>query len=644
MTTLSIIIVNYNVKHFLELSLQSVARACEGLETETFVVDNASSDDSVEMVKTKFPWVNLIVSNENLGFSKGNNLALQKVTGKYILLLNPDTVVGEDTFKRCIDFMENHSNAGAIGIKMIDGTGEFLPESKRGFPSPDVAFYKAFGLSRIFPRSKKFNQYHLGYLNKDNNHKIDVLSGAFMFIRKEALDKAGLLDEAFFMYGEDIDLSYRIKQAGFENYYLAEPEIVHYKGESTKKGSLNYVKVFYQAMIIFVKKHFKGGKAKLLVGLLQLAIFFRALLTLLSNLLKKLTWPIIDTVLLLIGLYLIKDYWQYVTGKTYNQLYTQFNIPLYTIVWVLSIFFSGGYDKPVRLFKIIRGIVIGTIVISAIYGFLPEQFRASRAMIPIGALWSAVFLLGSRFAWQFIRHGNFDVSGSEGKRLIIVGNEEEVSRTLQLMNRVKAGDEFVGFVSEKPSTSNDYLGNVSELIHIADTFNIDEIIFCAKDVLHKNVMEWMQRLGTKVSYKIVPEKSDSIIGSNSKNTSGDLYALDIHYNLNTYMSKRNKRVFDILSSLVLLFSLPLNIWFVNRKMSFIGNIFQVLFGRKTWVGYSPQKNSLPTIKNNVVPAYRQHIKDIKTDHIEKLNLLYAKEYRTSLDLKWLTTNFKYLGN
>ena len=306
---LSIIIVNYNVRYFLEQALLSVRRATEGMAAEVFVVDNNSKDDSVAMVRDHFPEVQLIANQHNPGFSTANNQAIKLSKGEYVLLLNPDTVVEEDTFKKCCDFMDAHPDAGGLGAKMIDGGGNFLPESKRGFPSPWVAFCKTFGLSRFFPKSKTFNHYHLGYLDKDENHEIEVLAGAFMLMRKSVLDEIGLLDEAFFMYGEDIDLSYRIIKGGYKNYYFSDTQIIHYKGESTKKGSLNYVKVFYNAMIIFAKKHFVGQKAAGFILMLQMAIYFRAFLTLIANFLKKAWFPVIDSALMVGGLAVIKNVW-----------------------------------------------------------------------------------------------------------------------------------------------------------------------------------------------------------------------------------------------------------------------------------------------------------------------------------------------
>ena len=269
---LSVIIVNYNVKYFLEQCLRSVLKASKYVETEIFVVDNNSSDNSLEYLIPLFPEISFIANKNNPGFSKANNQAIELAQGDYILLLNPDTVVGEHTFSNTCDFMDNHPDAGGLGVKMINGYGDFLPESKRGFPSPWNSFCKIFGLSRIFPQSPVFAQYHLRYLNENEIHTVDVLAGAFMLLRKSTLNKTGLLDDAFFMYGEDIDLSYRIRLAGYENYYLPET-IIHYKGESTKKDT-RYVRIFYQAMIIFFRKHYPNY-GRLYNFFIHVAIYLR---------------------------------------------------------------------------------------------------------------------------------------------------------------------------------------------------------------------------------------------------------------------------------------------------------------------------------------------------------------------------------
>ena len=268
-------------------------KALTNVNGEVFVVDNNSIDGSVDMVARKFPEYNLIANKDNRGFSKANNQAMLLSDSEYVLLLNPDTVVEEDTFSKVINFMDAHPDAGGLGVRMLDGKGKFLPESKRGLPTPKVAFYKIFGLSKVFPRSKKFGQYHAGHLSEFETNEIEILSGAFMLMRAEALDKVGLLDEAFFMYGEDIDLSYRIIKGGYKNYYFPETRIIHYKGESTKKSSVNYVFVFYRAMIIFAEKHFSQKNARLFSFLINAAIYFRAFLALASRFIKQAFRPVI---------------------------------------------------------------------------------------------------------------------------------------------------------------------------------------------------------------------------------------------------------------------------------------------------------------------------------------------------------------
>jgi GT2 family glycosyltransferase len=280
---LSVIIVNYNVKYFLEQCLHSVMKAVQELDAEVIVVDNNSTDGSIEYLVPGFPAVIFIKNDSNTGFGKANNHALQSARGEYILFLNPDTIVPEDCFKKCIHFLDANPSAGACGIRMLDGSGLFLPESKRSFPTTAAAFYKLAGLAGLFPSSKKFNKYSLNYLDELSNHIVEVLAGAFMMIKKPVLDRIGGFDEQFFMYGEDIDLSYRMRQAGYENWYFAGSSIIHFKGESTKKESLKYLEMFYRAMIVFVNKHYKGNRAWITRSILKTGIGLRAAASLFGN-------------------------------------------------------------------------------------------------------------------------------------------------------------------------------------------------------------------------------------------------------------------------------------------------------------------------------------------------------------------------
>lgn len=637
---LSIIIVNYNVKYFLEQALLSVRIACANLEAEVFVVDNNSVDDSVKMVRESFPEVKLIANKDNVGFSTANNQAIHQSKGEYVLLLNPDTVVEEDTFEKVVAFMDVHPEGGGLGIKMIDGSGNFLPESKRGFPSPFVAFAKAFGLSKLFPKSKTFNHYHLGYLDKEENHEVEVLAGAFMLLRKSILDEIGLLDETFFMYGEDIDLSYRIVKAGYKNYYFADSTIIHYKGESTKKGSLNYVKVFYNAMIIFARKHFQGEKAWMFVMIMKMAIYFRASITVVGNLIRQMYMPLLDAIVIFFGMYFLKDFWAnyyFNDPNYYGSSFLSFNTPLYIAIWISGIYLSGGYDINANIRKLIRGLLFGTILLAAVYGFLDLQYRPSRILIILGAIWAVLSTTSLRFLWHFLRHGNFNFGIEKTHNLAIVGSVEESQRVRNLLMQAELQRNFIGTVAPpKVDEPEQYLSNIDQLDEVVHIYQVDELIFCSKDISSQDIMHWMSKLGPDYTYKIVPKESLSIIGSSSKNTAGELYTIDIRFQITERINKRNKRFQDILVSIACLLLSPILIFIVNNKSVYFKRIFEVLFARKSWVGYIPEtekQNNLPTISLGVFsPLDAIRLKKIDEHTVKRMNFLYAKDYNTSNDL------------
>ncbi len=270
---LSVVIVSYNVKAYLEQCLYALRKACCHVDAEIWVVDNASEDGSVKYICNLFPEVRMIANQENVGFSCANNMAIREATGEYVLLLNPDTIIGEHVLRECVDFLDAHPEAGATGVAMQKDDGTFAWESRRGLPTPWTSFCKMSGLCSLFPRSRRFGRYYMRYLDKERPNRIEVISGAFNMIRRSALDRVGLLDEDFFMYGEDIDLSYRLLQGGYENYYLP-CRILHYKGESTHKSSFRYVHVFYNAMLVFFDKHYRR-RSRWLTPLIRMAVLFR---------------------------------------------------------------------------------------------------------------------------------------------------------------------------------------------------------------------------------------------------------------------------------------------------------------------------------------------------------------------------------
>lgn len=648
---LSVIIVNYNVQHFLEQCLHSVRKASKNVSTEVYVVDNNSVDGSMAMVKEKFPEVLLIENKKNTGFSYANNQAIRVAKGEYILLLNPDTVVEEDTFEKVVGFMDAHPDAGGLGVKMLDGKGNFLPESKRGLPTPSVAFYKIFGFSRIFPKSKVFGKYHLGYLDKDKTHEVDVLSGAFMLMRKTVLDKVGLLDETFFMYGEDIDLSYRITLGGYKNYYFPETRIIHYKGESTKKSSVNYVFVFYKAMVIFAQKHFSQNNAKMFSFLINIAIYLRAGAAIAVRFLKSIALPAFDFGLIISGLFFITDYYEkhfrFLEGGSYSDSLIAIAFPSYIFIWMFTVYLSGGYDKPIGLFRIIRGVIVGTGIILIGYALLPEAYRFSRAIILLGSGWVAISYLISRLALHVIGLKSFSLNPDKSKRIAIIGTLNEFERVSDLLKQTNINTSLLGFVSADDSGSQhkDHLGNISQMAEVIEIYKINEVIFCSRDISSQDIISYMHTLiSANVDFKIAPPESLSIIGSNSIDTAGDLYIIDVN-SIGKPKNKRNKRLVDILCSILLLVLSPLLVFVQENKAGFFKNIFSVLAGRKSWVGYgNATQENLPKIKASVLsPADAVKNISVNSDTRNRLNLTYSKDYKVDNDLNIIRKSLSKLG-
>ena len=644
---LSVIIVNYNVEFFLEQCLNSVFIALQRVEGEVFVVDNNSIDGSVEMVRTRFPNVKLIANKDNVGFSRANNQALRIAAGEYHLLLNPDTIVEEDTFVKVVEFMDAHPEAGGLGVKMIDGKGNFLPESKRGLPTPKDAFYKIFGLSRLFPRSRRFGRYHLSYLDMNEVHEVEILSGAFMLMRKTALDKVGLLDENFFMYGEDIDLSYRLVLGGYKNYYYPGTRIIHYKGESTKKSSVNYVFVFYNAMIIFAKKHFSHKNARLFSFLINLAIYFRAGVALVNRLVKRLVVPAMDVAIMTLGLFLIAKQYQELTKVDIPDDLLKVALPLYAATWFLAQLFAGGYDKPVRLIKNLTGAAAGTAVILIIYALLPKEVQFSRLIILIGGGWVLSYYVVSRVILHFLVP-SYRIGGTRNKRFVIVGDTDETERVSQLLQQTNTRIQSIEFVSDSESkTHKKYVGTFNQLDQVIEIHKIDEVIFCAKNISSRDIISAMLNLeGQRVDFKIAQPETSFLIGSNSIDSKGDLYVMDIN-RINKPANQRNKRLMDIIIALVMIVLSPILTWFFENKKKFFGNMLRVLTGKLSLVGYAHIHHEsnlrLPKIKRGVLSSsllYENAQQD--EDFISRLNLIYAKNHSSLMDLKIVVKNWKML--
>ena len=655
---LSVVIVNYNVCYFLEQTLLSVRQAVAALgePAEVFVVDNHSADGSVAMVRARFPEVILIDNQDNPGFSKANNQALRQATGQYQLLLNPDTLVEETAFRHCCDFMDAHPRCGGLGVQMLDGQGQFLPESKRGLPTPAVAFYKIFGLSLLFPKSRTFGRYHLGFLDQKEAHEIEVLSGAFMLLRGAALAEVGLLDEDYFMYGEDIDLSYRLTRGGWQNWYFPGPRILHYKGESTKRTSVNYVFVFYRAMVIFAQKHFAPGRAGLFSKLINSAIWLRAGAAVAQRLATAAAPVLLDAGLLYTGMFALKVYWetnQKYVRTPYPLQYMLVAVPLYIAVWLLTTWLSGGYDQPTRASRIVRGVAVGTILISAVSNFF-DSWRFSKALIVLGGAWAVAALIGHRLLGHWLRHGNLRLSEARPKTLAIVGSLTESQRVRQLLAQAQVLAKIIGYITpsdEHNQLNNtepphpDYLGTVAELPALLRLYGLTELIFCGQDLPAGDIIDLMARLPAQpaVAYKILPAGSQYIIGSSSKDAPGDYYALDRSWRLGQPAQRRNKRLLDLITCLIVFILSPLLIWMQRRPGGLLRHASQVLRGHRSWVGlrYLPEAGSRPAVLSPAdVAATAAPLPEATR---RRLELLYVQDYEPGLDVEVLWRGWRGLG-
>ncbi len=637
---LSVIIVNYNVKYFLAQCLLSVEKAKAEYEKkygkdliEIFVVDNNSSDNSCDYIKSRFQNIKLIENKKNVGFSAANNQAICQSSGEYVLLLNPDTIIPEDTFLKIIQFADKTPDAGGIGVKMIDGKGNFLPESKRAFPSPEVSFYKMFGLSKLFPKSEKFGKYHLTYLSLNEIHKVDVLSGAFMFLRKSALDKSGLLDEDFFMYGEDIDLSYRITQQNYSNYYFPEVKIIHYKGESTKKGSLNYVFVFYNAMIIFAKKHFRNKKALLFSFLIKLAVIFRATLSAFKRIFNKTFLPLADAFIIFSGFYIIKPYWELYKFNHighYPPEYLHYAVPFYIFIWLSAMLFSGAYRTPVDSKLLFKGILAGTFIVLVIYSLLNEEYRYSRMLLLLGTAWTMFFSWLIRAVFTLLRYEPFAFRKNNKSNILIVSEQLECEEIRKMLS-----DFSVNFSNFQHSEKFETIKNIS-------VQKISHIVISSEKVSFSDFIKTVEK-NRNIETAVCYFKERNIIFSSDVITSGDVFS-ELKFNLNSKNINFKKRLFDILISAFMLLFFPLLILLVEHKKYLLNNIISVLIGKYTWIGYfnCDYLSVFPELKKGVLKPVLYPVVDEQEKCL--INARYIRNYHFTDDFYLLYKSFSEIGN
>ncbi len=647
---ISVIIVNYNVKELLGQCINSIVSASGRLSVEIIVVDNNSFDGSVEYLKEKFSGLKqlkIIDSPVNLGFAKANNLGAKEASGEYLLILNPDTILQEDTLEKSLEFYKNTKQIGALTCKLILPNGKLDLACRRSFPTPSVAVYRILGLSKIFPKSRIFGKYNLTYLDENDTYEVDAIVGAFMLIKKSIYDEVRGFDEDYFMYGEDLDLCFRIKKAGYKIYYYPGTSIIHYKGESTKKSSISYVNNFYGAMQVFVKKNLNTS-FWLMNLLIKLSIIYRASVSYVTRFLAGNYPLLLDLALITIAMVIaIYQRFDFLPLHAYTLV-----IFVYAFVWMITLIISGTYNKKDRLslIKPLNGILIGFFVNSSFTYFFNE-YAFSRVVVLRTVINAYLFLALWRIAAKVIRYAK-GKSIFRASRTLIVGRNEESERFITKLNaRIDSEYSFIGYISSDSEHDEGYIGNLNNLKDIVLTRKVRNIIFAKNALSNQVILDMMWELKDyNLSFKILTGDSDIILGKSALDKIDDIYLMQIEYNINKKFNIFVKRTFDIFAGLLCFFTIyPVAMLFsfgagkkgeTAKFLSKIRLIPSVLSGKYSFVGravWDTTSTGKEYLGKNGLTGLVQinYFRNLSKDEFEYYNFYYAKNQSLTLDLEIL---------
>lgn len=642
----SVVIVNYNVREYLANALESLRPALKGIRSEVIVVDNASTDGSVVMLRRSFPRVQLIASPENLGFARANNLAFRRARGRYLLLLNPDTVVQEDTVRVMRAYLDAHPDVGMAGCKILNPDGTFQLAARRSFPTPWVAATRLLGLSRLFPQSRLFGRYNLTYLNPEATYNVDAVSGSFMFVRRAVVDRVGGLDERFFMYGEDLDWCYRIGQAGWKVRYVHTTAIIHYKGESTRRSSIDELGTFYRAMQLFVEKHY--GHRRTLLATLRLSIHAAAIAAWFGSALGRAWMAAIDSAIVLLSLLAAEWLWR---GDIF--LYPSYAYPTVFIVPVLVVLgaITGAGVYSVRSLSVSRslsGVLVAYLVLAALTAFFKE-YAFSRMMVVISGAITAVTIPGWRLWSRFV--GRSRGSGRPsifGRRTAVIGTGPSGQSVAgKLRTRMTDGYDVVGFIAVSGSpyggTVNDLpvLGPVASLRRIIRERRLTEVVVAPGVLSNSELLALIaEHARLPVAFHIVPGTVEVLIGKASVESLQDVPLVEVGYHIERPRNRAAKRLFDLIvgASLITLYPFVYFIRSGGKPVFTFGALLDVVTGRLSLVGPPPGAGAgLPRVgKPGLTGLIQlQGVRPLTTEEEQHYLVSYARNQSVLLDLEIL---------
>ena len=655
------------MKEYLATCLNSIQKSKQDLNLEIYVVDNASTDGSDKYIPQEFPEVNYIYNQENVGFGRANNQAIEKASGKYTLIINPDTLISEDTLRVMFDLMESHPECGASGCKILNADGTFAPESRRSVPNIKSAASKVLGLSTLFPKHKVFGSYYMSWLSENESAEIPVLSGAFMLFRTDVLLELQGFDERFFMYGEDIDLCYRTIKLGYKIRYESGTSIIHYKGESTKKDDIRYIKLFNKALYQFFEKHYTSRYSLLFRSLIFLAIVFRGVTAFIASKFKMGKFLLLDLLFLnvaLIGAFIIRFSFTDEMASRLESLesleFLWVNVLLSGLYIILSIGFKSGRHYYLSISDSLRTVFLSYVGVTVIT-FFARELAFSRVVLALGlALSAALFTVTRLIRINRSKHLSSKTGKFKKTRVIIVG---EGNTSEDLIRKIKTRPdwqyEILGTVSIslKDERDHKHLGTVSQLPDLIKSMGVDQVYFMLDKVSYKDMFSYISRLRSfDVIFKIIPESMDFLVGKSNVEYIESIPLIEVDLPYQSFANKILKRFLDLSIALPLLpiyfiLSLPKRIGSKqvteldeiklvsplseNRSLNLTKLYAQVLVGKISLVGapINSKASTEYTYKKGVTGPVQLNANLISSvEDQEKFELNYLQNYSIWIDI------------